>query len=126
MYRFVCITVAALSLAGTGTASATPCGDDIERLSKQVNEEGRDAISASSGGQAAAGKRAGQGVTGATSGTEAPAAPPGKSAEAGLGAEKVQAAKVALDEARTLDGKGDAEGCRAALDKVRLNLAQTP
>ncbi len=98
--------------------SASPCSTEIETVSKQLHEEGREAISASTSGKAVAGAREGQGVT-ETGGSE-------KSAQAGEGSEKVQAAKVALDEARTLDGKGDAEGCGKAVERAKKTLAEAP
>ena len=35
-------------------------------------------------------------------------------------------AKVALDEARTADGKGDAKGCMAALERAKQQLNAAP
>ena len=117
--------VASLLIGLTTTQGfASPCSEQIDALSKRVHEEGKDAISASSSGQADAASRGGQGKTG-TSGASS-AAPPEKSVEAGKGADKTQAAKVALDEARTLDGKGDAKGCDEAVARAKKSLAETP
>ncbi len=115
---------AAFGLMTATAATASPCASEIDTLSKTISEEGRQAISASTAGQAEAGKRGGQGVTGSAAG-QTPA-PPEKSAEAGKGAEQVQAAKVALDEARTLDGKGDAKGCGDAVQRAKNALAAAP
>ncbi len=79
-------------------------------------------------GQGNAAKRAGEGVTG-TEGQrakESPEAPPEKSAQAGQGADAAQQAKVALDEARTADSKGDAKGCEAAVSRAEQQLKKAP
>jgi len=117
---------ALLFVAGAGPTLASPCSDQIDKLSKRVQGEGREAISASTGGQADAAARGGQGIAGSTGADASGTTPPDKSADAGKGAEKAQAAKVALDEARTADGKGDATACNTAIDRVRENLANAP
>lgn len=118
--------VAAASLAGPAQASS--CSDRIENLSKRVTAESTEAISASTGGQGAAAKRGGEGVMGTEGGTPAqsPQAPPEKSAEAGKGADAAQQAKVALDEARTADGKGDAKACDTAVARAEQRLKAAP
>lgn len=107
-----------------GSAFASPCSEQIAALSGQVQEESKEAISAGSGGQADAAARGSQGKTG-TSGA-ASKAPPEKAADAGKGADKAQAAKVALDEARTADGKGDSKGCLEAVDRAKKELGAAP
>lgn len=110
------------------SASASPCSERIETLDKRVKAEATAAISASTSGQGAAAKRGGEGVTG-TEGNAAgqsPQAPPEKSAEAGKGADAAQQAKVALDEARTADGKGDAKACDAAVARAESQLKAAP
>lgn len=114
-------------LALVTSASASPCGDKIAALSERVKAQSTEAISASTGGKGTAGRREGEGVTG-TSGTNDTRgeAPPEKSAEAGKGGEAAQQAKVALDEARTADGKGDATACDAAVARAEQQLKSAP
>lgn len=118
------LAAALLAFLFVAPALASPCAERIDAVSKQVQEEGREAISASSSGQADAASRGGQGKTGSAG--EASQAPSGKAADAGKGADKAQAANVALDEARTLDAKGDAKGCDAAVDRAKKALSEAP
>lgn len=118
MTRTACLAVLLTSLAVP--AFASPCAEEIKTLSGKVDEEGKQAIAAGSGGQAEAAARAGQGKTGAAG--EASTKPPETSADAGKGADKAQAAKVALDEARTADGKGDEKACLDAVGRAKNNL----
>ncbi len=57
---------------------------------------------------------------------EAPEAPPEKSAQAGQGADAAQQAKVALEEARTADSKGDEKACEASLSRAEQQLKKAP
>ena len=110
------------------SAQASPCAQQIDALSGKVTAETRDAISANTSGQGTAAKRSGEGVTG-TEGAranEAPQAPPEKSAEAGKGADAAQQAKVALDEARAAEAKGDTKACEAAIERVKSQLSKAP
>ncbi|GJD33511.1 hypothetical protein FMGBMHLM_0399 [Methylobacterium aerolatum] len=107
---------------------ASPCSEQIQALSGKVKAETHDAIAANTSGQGTAAKRGGEGVTG-TEGAranEAPQAPPEKSAEAGKGADAAQQAKVALEEAKTADAKGDAKGCEAAVERAKSQLGKAP
>ncbi|WP_375463349.1 hypothetical protein [uncultured Methylobacterium sp.] len=113
----------ALALSVVVPALASPCSEKIESLSRRVKAESTEAISASSSGQGVAGRRGGEGVTGTGGRSEAP---PEKSAEAGKGADAAQQAKVALDEARTADGKGDAQACEAATVRAEAQLKAVP
>ncbi len=109
-------------------ALASPCSERIDSISKRVHAELTEAISASTSGQGNAAKRGGEGVTG-TEGqraNESPQAPPEKSAQAGQGADAAQQAKVALEEARTADSKGDAAGCEAAVSRAEQQLKKAP
>lgn len=122
-----CALTACLILTAAA-ALASPCGDRIDGLSKRVQSEVSQSISANTSGQGNAAKRAGEGVTG-TEGQrakEAPEAPPAKSAQAGQGADAAQQAKVALDEARTADSKGDAKACEAAVSRAEQQLKKAP
>ena len=111
---------------GAAPALATPCGDRIAKLEGPVKDLAKEAISANTSGKAAASARAGQGVTGSGGSASAEAAPPEKSAEAGQGGDKAMQAKVALDEARTADQKGDAQACAAAVDRAQKQVDTAP
>lgn len=124
MTRHAYLAAALLTALTAGPVLASPCSEQIEALSGKVHEEGREAIAAGSSGQADAAARGGQGKTGASG--EASNTPPDKSADAGKGADKAQAAKVALDEARTADGKGDAKACMDAIGRARTELGGAP
>ena len=122
------VSLATALAAGPALAA---CSDDIAELGKRVETEARASISASTSGKQDAAAREGQGVTGATGGAtggmaSSASASSGTTAQAGAGAERAQQAKVALDEARTADGKGDAAACAAAVARVRENLAAAP
>ncbi|AWN41054.1 hypothetical protein [Methylobacterium durans] len=120
-----CLTLALAILPGAALAS--PCGDQIAALDKRVKDEAREAISASTSGKSVAAAREGQGIEPGRAGQPSVSeAPPDKSAEAGKGADKAQQAKVALDEARTADTKGDAKGCEAAVARAKQELAASP
>ncbi|WP_019906218.1 hypothetical protein [Methylobacterium sp. 77] len=124
--------LAALLAAGcaatlvAGPVLASPCSEEIARLDVKVKDEATGSISASTSGKAAAGAREGQGETAERGNASTPAAPPEKSAEAGKGGDAAMQAKVALDEARTADGKGDAKACAEALERAKGHLAKAP
>ncbi len=123
------VLIAAGGLASVETsAQASPCAQQIDALSGKVKAETKDAIAANTSGQGTAAKRGGEGVTG-TEGqraNESPEAPPEKSAQAGKGADAAQQAKVALDEARAAEAKGDTKGCEAAIERAKAQLAKAP
>lgn len=128
MMRSVALAVITALIPLAGSALASPCAEKIDELSKRVQSKSTQAISASTSGQGAAAKRGGEGLAG-TQGQhpeESPQAPPEKSVQAGQGAEAAQQAKVALDEARTADTKGDAQACEAAVARAEGQLKQTP
>lgn len=128
MKRIAWLAAVVMVPALIAPALASPCSERIESLSRRVQAESTAAISASTGGQGAAARRGGEGVTG-TEGRapgQSPQAPPEKSAEAGKGGDAAQQAKVALDEARTADGKGDAGACDAALARAGQQLKAAP
>lgn len=88
--------------------------------------EATEAISASTSGKETAARREGEGVTGTAGGSDPRSAPADKAAQAGKGADAAQQAKVALDEARTADAKGDAKGCEAAVERAERELKKAP
>jgi hypothetical protein len=119
-----CLTL----MLGAAPALASPCGDRIDSVSKRVQSEVSQSISANTSGQGNAAKRGGEGLTG-TEGqraNESPQAPPEKAAQAGQGADAAQQAKVALEEARTAESKGDTQGCEAALTRAEQQLKKAP
>lgn len=110
-----------------GPALAESCADRMAKVDALVKEQSNEAISASTSGKADAGARAGKGTTDSAANANAtPEAPPGKSVEAGKGSDRAMQAKVALDEARTAQGKGDETGCMDALGRAQKLLATAP
>jgi len=129
MKRFAPV-LASLCLLASGAIPtlASPCAQQIDALSGKVKAETRDAIAANTSGQGTAAKRGGEGVSG-TEGqraNESPEAPPEKSAQAGQGADAAQQAKVALEEAKTAEAKGDTKGCEAAIERAKSQLGKAP
>ena len=125
MTRPATFATALTLFAAAAPALASPCGDAIASLDGKVKNQATTAISASTSGKAAAGAREGQGQDGAA-GAAAPAAPSEKSAQAGEGGDRAMQAKVALDEARTADKKGDGAACDAAVGRARGHLERAP
>ena len=119
-----CLPILAALIAGP--AFASPCSDRIATLDGRVKSEASTAISASTGSKTVAAHRESEGQTGTGGQTDRREAPPEKSAEAGKGADQAQQAKVALEEARTADRKGDAKGCETALDRAEALLNAKP
>lgn len=117
---------AALACTLCTPALASPCSQRIDALSKQVKGEATEAISASTSGKETAARREGEGITGTAGSSDPRSAPADKAAQAGKGADAAQQAKVALDEARTADSKGDAKGCEAAVERAEKQLKTTP
>lgn len=118
----------ALVLGGlAGPALAGSCADDIAALDARAKGAATEAISSSTGGQKTAAARQGQGADASHAGeTGTPEAPPEKSAEAGKGGDAAQQARVALDEAREADKKGDAGACAAAVSRARKQIESAP
>jgi hypothetical protein len=109
-----------------GPALASPCSDKIAALDGRVKDQAAEAISASTGSKTIAAHREGEGQTGTGGQTDKREAPPEKSAEAGKGGDQAQQAKVAVEEARTADGKGDAKGCEEAVQRAQKLLDAKP
>lgn len=123
--RLLLLATAVASLVAV-PALASPCSDKIASLDRRVKDEAREAISASTGSKTVAGHRESEGQTGIGGQTDPREAPPEKSAEAGKGGDQAQQAKVALEEARTADGKGDQKGCEAATARAEKLLDAKP
>ncbi|MBB2963073.1 hypothetical protein [Methylobacterium sp. R2-1] len=118
-----------LSLTGillAGSALASPCSDKIAKLDGRAKSEASASISASTGSKTVAAHREGEGQTGTGGQTDQREAPPEKSAEAGKGGDQAQQARVALEEARTADSKGDAKGCEEAISRAEKLLDAKP
>ena len=120
---------AALYLFLAGSSLASPCTDRINALEARVNEAAEATASISSGGQGVAAARESQAMQARNQGAPitAPTVPPfqneareaqatRQAAEAGGGGDRVMQARASLNEARTLDGRGDSAGC---LDMIR-------
>ncbi|MBD8909499.1 hypothetical protein [Methylorubrum zatmanii] len=118
------LSLAALLLAGPALASS--CSDKIAKLDGPAKSEATSSISASTGSKTVAAHREGEGQTGTGGQTDPREAPPEKSAEAGKGGDQAQQARVALEEARTADGKGDAKGCEEAVTRAEKLLDAKP
>lgn len=124
MMRF--LTAAALFGALAGPAVAA-CADDIAALDTRAKAAATGAIASSTGGKGVAAAREGQGADASRKGEpKVSEAPPEKSAEAGKGGDKAQQARVAIEEARTAEGKGDHAGCEAAVARARKQLDEAP
>ena len=115
---------AALYLLLAGPSLASPCTDRIKALEARVNEAARAGASVSSGGQGVAAARESQAMQARNQGAPiaAPTVPPfqneareaqttRQAAEAGGGGDRVIQARATLNQARTLDGRGDGAAC---------------
>lgn len=103
-------------------AFASPCGQEADQLEPRLNSIGHAAVAANSGGQAVAGERGAatqKPEQGRSVQPEANSAASQARDQVGGVGEKFQEAKVALNDARTADKKGDAKGCEDALARVR-------
>ena len=115
MFRLVSLT-GVLFLAGASLASASPCGDKIANLEKQIAARGDKAVATNTGGQAVAAER---GAKDETEGADRSADPSGAKRDAG---QDFMAAKVSLNEARNADRKGDDSGCEAGIAKAKQQI----
>jgi hypothetical protein len=127
--RLVPAVSTALYLLFTGSSLASPCTDRINALEVRVNEAAEAAASTSSAGQGVAAARESQAMQ--PRNQAAPIAPQTvpplqneakeaqtarQAAEAGGGGDRVMQARAKLNEARTLDNRGDSVAC---LDMIR-------
>lgn len=129
------LAAGALCVLAAGTGTASPCTDQIDALERRLNDTATTAGSASSGGQAVAAAREGQAVEARDENrpvTPPPAAPfqaetrevqaTQRAADAGGGGDRVMQAKATLNQARTLEGQGNAAGCMEAVGEARRQL----
>jgi cell division septum initiation protein DivIVA len=115
---------AVLYLLLAGPSLASPCTDRINALEARVNEAAEATASLSSGGEGVAAARESQAMQARNQGAPvaAPTVPPfqnevreaqttRQAAEAGGGGDRVMQARAMLNQARTLDGRGDSTAC---------------
>jgi hypothetical protein len=129
------IAVGALYAVLAGSALASPCTDRINALEPRVNDAAETAVSASSGGEGVAGARQGQAMQARDQG--APVAehtvPPfqneareaqttRQAAQVGGGGDRVMQARASLNQARTLDGRGDSAACLDMVTQAERQL----
>jgi hypothetical protein len=134
--RLMPAAVAALYVVLAGSCLASPCADRINALEPRVNEMAEATASASSGGQGVAAARESQAMQARNQG--APIAPPTvppfqneareaqatrQAAEAGGGGDRVMQARAKLNEARTLDGRGDGAACLEMVTQAERQLS---
>ncbi len=106
-------------------AWASNCADEIASFEKKLNDVGATSAKANSGGQAVAAER-GAHAQSAENQSGDPAQNPETSSNAsprtdasGGAGDQFMAAKVAVNDARNADKKGDSFGCEAALSKAK-------
>jgi hypothetical protein len=135
--RFRIALAASALLLLAGPALAESCGERADALERRLDQEGREAVSASTGGKDTGARREAKAEETERTGeapsrpANAPQAAPGEkqaqaaAADAGGGGTGVMQAKASLNEARVALGKGDEPGCLAAMAKAEKEL-ETP
>jgi hypothetical protein len=126
---------AALYLLLAGSPLASPCTDRINALEVRVNEAAEATASLSSGGEGVAAARESQAMQARNQGAPvaAPTVPPfqneareaqttRQAAEAGGGGDGVMQALAKLNQARTLDGRGDSAACLDMVTQAERQL----
>ena len=121
------LTVALAFPGPTPTLAA--CSDEIAALEKSLNNEGKQAIATSSGGQKDAGARGGKAQEAKKTGTpveDLPHPDSGGSVKAdqaaaatGSAGDSVMQAKVSLNDAKNAQKKGDEKACMDAVAKTK-------
>jgi len=126
---------AALYLLLAGSSLASSCTDRINALEARVNEAAEASASVSSGGQGVAAARESQAMQARNQG--APIAPPTvppfqnedreaqttrQAADVGGGGDRVMQARATLNQARTLDGRGDSAACLDMITQAERQL----
>jgi hypothetical protein len=126
---------AALYLILAGSSLASPCTDRINALEARVNEAAEATASLSSGGQGVAAAREGQAMQARNQGAPiaGPTVPPfqneareaqttKQAANEGGGGDRVMQARAILNQARTLDGRGDSDACLDMVTQAERQL----
>jgi hypothetical protein len=122
--RLIPATAAALYVVLAGSSLASPCTDRINALEARLTEAAEATASVSSGGQGVAAARESQAMQARNQGEPiTPSTVPPfqdetreaqttrQAAEAGGGGDRVMQARAKLNEARTLDERGDSPAC---------------
>ena len=126
---------AALYLLLAGSSLASSCTDRINALEARVNEAAEASASVSSGGQGVAAARESQAMQARNQG--APIAPPTvppfqnedreaqttrQAADVGGGGDRVMQARATLNQARTLEQRGDSAACLDMVTQAERQL----
>jgi hypothetical protein len=122
--------VTMFGVALTGPVLASPCTDQIDAFQKQLEDTGRTAGAASSGGQAVAAAREGQAMQPSSNSPTPPFQSPSReaqatqrAADAGDGGDQVMQAKASLEKARAMAAQGNEAGCLDGLGQARRQVA---
>lgn len=133
--RMIAAAGTALSLLAAVPALASPCTERINALEARINEAAEAAGSTSSGGQGVAAARESQAIQ--QRNQNKPVAPQQvppfqneakeaqtarEAAEAGGGGDRVMQARAKLNEARTVDSRGDSRGCIDMIEQAERQL----
>ncbi len=126
---------AALYLLLAGSSLASSCTDRINALEARVSEAAKASASVSSGGQGVAAARESQAMQAQNQGAPitAPTVPPfqneareaqttQQAADVGGGGDRVMQARATLNQARTLDGRGDSAACLDMVTQAERQL----
>jgi hypothetical protein len=133
--RLMPATGAALYLLLAGSPLASSCTDRINALEARVNEAAQATASVSSGGQGVAAARESQAMQARNQGEpiSPPTVPPfqneareaqttRQAADVGGGGDRVMQARAKLNEARTLEGRGDSAACLDMVTQAERQL----
>jgi hypothetical protein len=133
--RLMPATGAALYLLLAGSSLASSCTDRLNALEARVNEAAEATASVSSGGQGVAAARESQAMQARNQGEpiSPPTVPPfqneareaqttRQAADVGGGGDRVMQARAKLNEARTLDGRGDSAACLDMVTEAERQL----
>ena len=133
--RLMPVAGAALYLLLAGASLASPCSDRITALEARVTEAAEATASVSSGGQGVAAARESQAMQARNQGEPItpPTVPPfqneakeaqatRQAADIGGGGDRVMQARAKLNEAKALDGRGDASACLDMVTQAERQL----
>ncbi len=127
--RRLCMTTM-IGVALTGPVLASPCTDQIDAFQKQLEDMGRTAGAASSGGQAVAAAREGQAMQPSGNTPTPPFQSPSReaqatqrTADAGNGGDRVMQAKASLEKGRAMALQGNEAACLDNLGQARRQAA---
>ena len=122
----IIIGVALLTSAAPALAA---CSDEIASFEKSLDQQGKAAIAANSGGQKDAGARGGKALEAKKTGTPVEDLPKSDTgggekanqaaAAAGSAGDSVMEAKVSLNDAKNAQKKGDEAACMDAVNKAK-------